>query len=91
MQPPSPDEARLLGNRTLISFLHQSVDKDAIAILASQKSTAMSMNMLPSQYRGLSYDAITSQVRIPINFTITYELLIPGESLWISGICRVVK
>ena len=59
----------MLENRTVISFLYPKINKDILEVFSAQKSTAFSLNNLPTQYRGFSYDAVTSQVgKISISF-----------------------
>jgi NAD(P) transhydrogenase len=59
------DEAKLLGDRTLISFLWPKQNEDLVQQLQSQKATAFAMDCIPRTLsRGQTYDALSSQANI---------------------------
>jgi len=65
VQPPSLEEARLLENRTLISFIQPSPDSKLLLRLESQKATVFAMDCIPRLLsRGQAFDALTSQANV---------------------------
>jgi len=65
VRPPTPDEAAMLQDRTLISFLYPSINKDLVKQLEDQKATVFAMDCIPRTLsRGQTYDALSSQANI---------------------------
>ena len=63
VQPPSPDELRLLQNRTIISFIQPAQNAAIMNQLQSQGATAFAMDCIPRMLsRGQAFDALSSQV-----------------------------
>jgi NAD(P) transhydrogenase len=65
LRPPTSEEATKLENRTIISFIHPAQNKDLVAQLQSQGTTAFAMDCIPRTLsRGQTYDALSSQANI---------------------------
>ena len=65
LRPPSLDEAKLLEDRTLISFVWPAQNKDLVQQLEDQKATVFAMDCIPRTLsRGQTYDALSSQANI---------------------------
>lgn len=65
LRPPTPEEATLLGNKTLISFVYPKQNEALVNQLASQQATVLAMDCIPRTLsRGQTYDALSSQANI---------------------------
>jgi len=65
LRPPSLEEASLLENRTLISFVYPAQNKELVEKLEAQKATVFAMDCIPRTLsRGQTYDALSSQANI---------------------------
>lgn len=65
LRPPSLDEAKLLEDRTLISFVWPAQNKDLVQQLEDQEATVFAMDCIPRTLsRGQTYDALSSQANI---------------------------
>jgi NAD(P) transhydrogenase len=65
VQVPSPEEAKLVGDRMLLSFLFPAQNGPLLEQLAAQKATAFAMDCIPRTLsRGQSFDALSSQANI---------------------------
>jgi NAD(P) transhydrogenase subunit alpha len=65
VQPPTPDEAaRMRAGAVLISFLQPGTNADVIGLLAKQKVTAFSLDLVPRISRAQSMDALSSQANV---------------------------
>jgi len=65
LRPPTTDEATLLEDRTLISFIYPAQNKELVAQLEEQKATVFAMDCIPRTLsRGQTYDALSSQANI---------------------------
>jgi len=65
VQPLSLEEAALLQNRTLVSFIQPSLNEPLMAQLQGQHSTVFAMDCIPRLVsRGQAYDALSSQANI---------------------------
>lgn len=63
VNPPNPEEAALVENRTLISLLFPAQNGDLVKQLEGQGATVMSMDCIPRMLsRGQTYDVLSSQV-----------------------------
>lgn len=64
VDPPTPEEAALVEDRTLISLLFPAQSGDLVKQLEGQKATVMAMDQIPRTLsRGQTYDALSSQVQ----------------------------
>ncbi|CAN0382750.1 unnamed protein product, partial [Hapterophycus canaliculatus] len=62
VDPPTPEEAALVENRTLISLLFPAQSGDLVKQLEGQGATVMAMDCIPRTLsRGQTYDALSSQ------------------------------
>ena len=62
---PTPEEAKLVGDRMLLSFLFPAQNEALIQQLAGQKATVFAMDCIPRTLsRGQSFDALSSQANI---------------------------
>jgi len=65
VQVPSPEEATLVNDRMLLSFLFPAQNGPLLEQLAAQKATAFAMDCIPRTLsRGQSFDALSSQANI---------------------------
>eukprot|EP00752_Nemacystus_decipiens_P007624 g6814.t1 len=65
VDPPTPEEAALVEERTLISLLFPAQNGDLVKQLEGQKATVMAMDQIPRTLsRGQTYDALSSQANI---------------------------
>ncbi|CAM9448781.1 unnamed protein product, partial [Discosporangium mesarthrocarpum] len=65
VNPPSPEEAKKLGNRMLMSLFWPAQNKDLLDQLAAQGATVMAMDCLPRTLsRGQAFDVLSSQANI---------------------------
>ena len=65
INPPTITEAKMLQNRTLLSFIQPNLNEDLMKQFENQGSTIFAMDMIPRMLsRGQSYDALTSQANI---------------------------
>lgn len=65
VQPPSEEEALLLGNRTLVSFIYPAQNAKLMELFVRQNSTVFAMDCIPRMLsRGQTYDALSSQANI---------------------------
>jgi NAD(P) transhydrogenase alpha subunit len=65
LRPPTEKEAKMLDNRTLISFLYPKQNEGLVKQLQEQKATAFAMDCIPRTLsRGQTYDALSSQANI---------------------------
>lgn len=63
VMPPTPDEAKLIGDRMLLSFLFPAQNDALVKQLQAQKATAFAMDCIPRTLsRGQAFDALSSQV-----------------------------
>jgi len=62
---PTPEEAKLVGDRMLLSFLFPAQNGPLLEQLAAQKATAFAMDCIPRTLsRGQAFDALSSQANI---------------------------
>ena len=65
IRAPSSEEAKLLGDRTLIAMLNPANNEDLLTQLQAQKATAFSLDCIPRMLsRGQTYDVLSSQTNI---------------------------
>ena len=65
VQPPTLQEATLLQNRTIVSFIQPAQHADLMMQMQGQGSTAFAMDCIPRLVsRGQTYDALSSQANI---------------------------
>ena len=65
LRPPTPNEVKLLSNKTIISFLYPAQNTPLLQQLQDQKATAFAMDCIPRTLsRGQTYDALSSQANI---------------------------
>lgn len=65
VQAPSPSEAKLLEDRTLLSYVYPGQNEDLLKQLQAQGATAFAMDCIPRTLsRGQSFDALSSQANI---------------------------
>lgn len=65
LRPPSTEEAAMLEDRTLISFVYPAQNKELLQKLQDQKATVFAMDCIPRTLsRGQTYDALSSQANI---------------------------
>jgi len=65
LRPPSTQEAAMLQDRTLISFVYPAQNKELVQKLQDQKATVFAMDCIPRTLsRGQTYDALSSQANI---------------------------
>mmetsp|Transcript_14687 Transcript_14687/g.19338 ORF Transcript_14687/g.19338 Transcript_14687/m.19338 type:complete len:1075 (+) Transcript_14687:107-3331(+) len=65
VKPPTLEEAALLEDRMLLSFLYPAVNKDVVEQLQKQKATALAIDTLHRTLsRAQTYDALSSQANI---------------------------
>mmetsp|Transcript_16461 Transcript_16461/g.24289 ORF Transcript_16461/g.24289 Transcript_16461/m.24289 type:complete len:1058 (-) Transcript_16461:90-3263(-) len=65
LRPPSTEEAKSLGDKTLISFIYPKQNEELVKQLEEQKATVFSMDCIPRTLsRGQTYDALSSQANI---------------------------
>ena len=61
---PTPEEAKLVGDRMLLSFLFPAQNPELLEQLKGQGATAFAMDCIPRTLsRGQAFDALSSQVR----------------------------
>jgi len=62
---PTPEEAALVEDRTLISYIWPAQNKDLVDQLGKQGATVFAMDMIPRTLsRGQAFDALSSQANI---------------------------
>ena len=62
---PTPEEAKLVGDRMLLSFLFPAQNPELLEQLKGQGATAFAMDCIPRTLsRGQTYDALSSQANI---------------------------
>ncbi|KAG8461493.1 hypothetical protein KFE25_001097 [Diacronema lutheri] len=62
---PSAEEARMVGDKTLIGFFWPAQHKELLEQMQAQKATVFAMDMIPRTLsRGQAYDALSSQANI---------------------------
>ena len=65
LRPPSSEEAALLEDKTLVSFIYPQQNKELVQQLQDQKATVFAMDCIPRTLsRGQTYDALSSQANI---------------------------
>jgi NAD(P) transhydrogenase len=65
VRPPTADEAKALGDRTIVSFLWPRQNEALVRQLQDQGATAFAMDCIPRTLsRGQTYDALSSQANI---------------------------
>ena len=65
VRPPTPEQAELVGNKTLLSFLYPAQNGDLVKQLEEQKATVFAMDQIPRTLsRGQAFDALSSQANI---------------------------
>ena len=65
INPPSSDEATLLGDRALLSFVQPRQNEDLVKQLGDQGATVLAMDCIPRTLsRGQAFDALSSQANI---------------------------
>lgn len=65
LRPPSTEEAKALGDKTLISFIYPKQNEELVKQLQDQKATVFAMDCIPRTLsRGQTYDALSSQANI---------------------------
>lgn len=65
INPPSPQELAMLGDRTLISLVNPQKNEDLLAQLQKQKATCFALDCIPRMLsRGQAYDVLSSQTNI---------------------------
>jgi len=65
LRPPSVDEAKAIGDKTLVSFIWPKQNEDLVKQLQDQKATVFAMDCIPRTLsRGQTYDALSSQANI---------------------------
>ncbi|CAM9361704.1 unnamed protein product, partial [Discosporangium mesarthrocarpum] len=65
VNPPTPEEAEMLGSRTLVSLLFPRQNEELVDQLKGQGATVMAMDCIPRTLsRGQTYDALSSQANI---------------------------
>jgi len=65
VMPPTPDEAKLIGDRILLSYLYPAENEELLKQLQEQKATAFAMDCIPRTLsRGQAFDALSSQANI---------------------------
>ena len=62
---PTPEEAKLVGDRMLLSFIWPAQNPDLMKQLQDQKATVFAMDCIPRTLsRGQAFDALSSQANI---------------------------
>jgi len=62
---PTPEEAAMVGDRMLLSFLYPAQNPELLEQLQKQKATAFAMDCIPRTLsRGQAFDALSSQANI---------------------------
>lgn len=65
LRPPTPEQAELLGSRTLISLINPSKNEALLRQFEAQKATVFALDMIPRLLsRGQTYDVLSSQTNI---------------------------
>jgi NAD(P) transhydrogenase len=65
LRPPTPEEAKAVGDKTLISFVSPKQNEPLVKQLQDQKATVFGMDLIPRTLsRGQTYDALSSQANI---------------------------
>jgi NAD(P) transhydrogenase len=65
IRPPSPEEAALVGDRTLLSMVWPAQNKDLVGQLSAQGATTFAMDCIPRTLsRGQAYDVLSSQANL---------------------------
>lgn len=65
LRPPTGEEASMLEDRTLFSFIYPAQNPDLVKQLQDQKATVIAMDCIPRMLsRGQTYDALSSQANI---------------------------
>lgn len=64
---PTPDEAKKVGDRMLLSFIWPAQNPDLLKQLSEQKATVFAMDCIPRTLsRGQAFDALSSQASADI-------------------------
>ncbi|GMI08862.1 hypothetical protein TrRE_jg11208 [Triparma retinervis] len=65
VRAPTPEEAKLVEDRTLLSFVWPAQNPDLVKQLQDQKATVFAMDCIPRTLsRGQAFDALSSQANI---------------------------
>jgi NAD(P) transhydrogenase len=65
LRPPTEEQAKLLGDKTIVSFLYPRQNEALVKQLEGQKATSFAMDCIPRTLsRGQTYDALSSQANI---------------------------
>lgn len=65
VMPPTAEEAKLIGDRMLLSFVYPAQNEALIKQLQEQKATVFAMDCIPRTLsRGQAFDALSSQANI---------------------------
>ena len=65
LRPPTTEEAAMVNDKTLISFIYPAQNKDLVSQLQTQNTTVFAMDCIPRTLsRGQTYDALSSQANI---------------------------
>lgn len=65
MRPPTLDEAKQVGDSTLLSFIWPKQNEELVKQLQDQKATVFAMDCIPRTLsRGQTFDALSSQANI---------------------------
>ena len=65
VRPPTTEEAKAVGDKTLISHIYPAQNKELVQQLQDQNATVFAMDCIPRTLsRGQTYDALSSQANI---------------------------
>lgn len=65
LRPPTEEQVKMLGDRTIVSFLYPRQNEGLVKQLEAQKATSFAMDCIPRTLsRGQTYDALSSQANI---------------------------
>jgi NAD(P) transhydrogenase len=65
LRPPTEEQVKMLGDKTIISFLYPRQNEGLVKQLEDQKATSFAMDCIPRTLsRGQTYDALSSQANI---------------------------
>jgi len=65
LRPPTTEETKALGDKTLVSFIYPKQNEELVTQLQNQNATVFAMDCIPRTLsRGQTYDALSSQANI---------------------------
>ena len=84
VQPPSLEEAHLLQNRTLVSFMYPSQHTELMKVLGDSGATVFALDQIPRLLsRGQTFDVLSSQANIA-GYRLIIVSLSPSHSPFLS-------